>query len=181
MTAPAVAAESWPLPAGWKSESFAFPLEFAPSLAHRGVEELRFAPGMFDPSAPGYWAYAFAWRLDDAADLSADQLSHELTTYFRGLLVAVDADKHRIANAEAIGAVASSHDDLFIVQADIIDAFASGQLVHLFGKAHRTTCGTGSLWTFALAPDGSTLSDQVEQLARTATCAQTAPRSSKNK
>ena len=29
------------MPAGWKSETIPFPIEFAPLLLHRGVEELR--------------------------------------------------------------------------------------------------------------------------------------------
>ena len=36
---------TWPVPDGWRSETIPFPLEFAPSIPHRGVEEIRFAPG----------------------------------------------------------------------------------------------------------------------------------------
>lgn len=78
-------ARPWPVPAGFRSETIPFPLDFAPSLAHRGVEHLRFAPSFFDPAAPGYWSYAFVWRLDDPAALAPDALAAELTTYFRGL------------------------------------------------------------------------------------------------
>src|SRR5512138_1452561 len=76
----------WTIPAGWKSETIPFPLEFAPAITHRGVEELRFPPGMFDPAAPGYWSYTFVWRTDDEALIAAPVLAAELTTYFRGLL-----------------------------------------------------------------------------------------------
>ena len=41
-----------------------FPLDFAPNLPYRGTEELRFAPGFFDPSAAGSWSYAFVWFVD---------------------------------------------------------------------------------------------------------------------
>jgi hypothetical protein len=87
----------WPVPAGWKSETIPFPLEFAPALAHRGVEELRFAPGMFDPAAPGYWSYAFVWWLEDQAPQDAASLAAELTEYFRGLLTSVAAQRARAA------------------------------------------------------------------------------------
>ena len=161
------------MPAGWKSETISFPLEFAPALAHRGVEELRFAPGMFDPNAPGYFAYAFAWRLDDAADLTADELGAELTTYFRGLLAAVDGDKHRIADPTVIRLGAATHDDLFVLQGTILDTFNDAALVRVFGFAHRNACaGGGALWTVSLAPDDSPMLDQVRQVASGATCDQ---------
>src|SRR5258706_6745120 len=69
----AQATTTWRIPAGWKHEVIAFPLEFAPSLAHRGVEELRFPPGFLDDGA-NHWSYAFVWRLDDDAALTAEQL-----------------------------------------------------------------------------------------------------------
>src|SRR3954468_9210935 len=47
----------WPKPeGGWKTETIPFPLDFAPTIPLQGVEELRFAPGMFKPEAPGYWS-----------------------------------------------------------------------------------------------------------------------------
>ena len=45
----------WPVPTGFRGETIPFPLDFAPGLAHKGVEELRFAPGFVDPAAAGYW------------------------------------------------------------------------------------------------------------------------------
>ena len=42
---------SMPTPEGWRTETIPFPLEFAPELEYEGLEELRFAPGMFDAAA----------------------------------------------------------------------------------------------------------------------------------
>src|SRR5262249_653024 len=50
-TAPAAKLE-WPLPEGWRSETIPFPLDFARDLPLEGVEELRFAPGMFKTDRP---------------------------------------------------------------------------------------------------------------------------------
>jgi hypothetical protein len=44
-------ATAWETPAGWRTETIPFPLEFAPSIAHAGVEELRFPPGFLDPES----------------------------------------------------------------------------------------------------------------------------------
>jgi hypothetical protein len=168
-------AEAWTTPAGWKSETIPFPLEFAPALAHRGVEELRFAPGFFDPAATGYWSYTFVWRTDDAAALDAPALAGELTTYFRGLLAAVDAGK-RITAPETI--VVHAEPDAapgrFRLTAHVIDAFKTFAPVELAGWAERRACGDGAVWRFVLAPAGTTLRGELDTLAQAAACGQRA-------
>jgi hypothetical protein len=171
-TAPA--ATTWRIPAGWKHEVIPFPLEFAPSLAHRGVEELRFPPGFLDAGA-NHWSYAFAWRLDDAAALTAEQLGDELVTYFRGLLAAVDGDKHRLDPAQ-ITATAAVSGDGFELRAHVIDTFRDATPIDLVGAAHRMPCGDGALWTFVLAPQGSPLRDTLDELVALARCDQHVPR-----
>src|SRR5579863_5979229 len=132
----------WPLPAGWRSEVIPFPLDFAPTLAHRGVEELRFPPGMFDPTSPARWSYAFAWRLDDTAALAPGELAAELTAYFKGLVAAVDS-KHRVAAPEQIAVAVSPS---FAIRAHVFDAFATGDPIDLDGAATRVPCGAGAVW-----------------------------------
>ncbi len=84
----------WPVPTGWKHETIPFPLDFAPELPYRGVEELRFMPGFSTPDAPDFWSYDFAWWLEDTPSFDALTLSSALTTYFRGLALAVGKDKY---------------------------------------------------------------------------------------
>jgi hypothetical protein len=163
---------AWPVPDGWKTESFPFPLEFAPALAHKGVEELRFAPGMFEPGKPGYFSYAFVWRLEDAADLAPDAVAGELKAYFVGLEKAVDADKHRIANPDDTAVTAKLAGDHVEIAAHIFDPFATGQALDLAGVAVRHACETGSVWVFALAPATSGVQDQLHALVSTAMCGQ---------
>jgi hypothetical protein len=163
---------TWPIPTGWKHELIPFPLEFAPDIHHRGAEELRFPPGFLDVGAPGRWSYAFVWRCDDAAELDAASLAAELTAYFRGLLVAVDGDKHRF-DADAITvAAAPGPDSSFAISAHIIDAFRDASAIELGGTARRTACGGGSVWAFVLAPQTSTVRSQLDELAHQATCGQ---------
>jgi hypothetical protein len=160
------------VPSGWRTETIPFPLGFAPSLAHRGAEELRFPPGMFDPSSLQYWSYAFVWRLEDPAKLDAAALGGELTAYYRGLIAAVDRDgkvrdRDRIvANAEATSSSS------FRLRAHVFDAFTTGAPIDLVGSATRESCSNGgALWRFALARDPALLSD-LEHLVRGATCEQ---------
>src|SRR5688500_2734436 len=49
---------AWPVPAGWRTETIPFPLGFAPTLPYTGIEELRFAPGMFKAGSDDFWTYA---------------------------------------------------------------------------------------------------------------------------
>jgi hypothetical protein len=161
----------WPVPAGWKSETIPFPLEFAPSLAHRGVEELRFAPGFLKPGEPGYWSYAFTWRTEDAAVLDAPALGRELTEYFQGLVAAVD-EKNQVTARDQIWATAVANDDYFTLSVKMFDAYNTGQEIRLVGYAERATCGRGALWVFVLSPPNSPLLAQLEALAAQAKCGQ---------
>ena len=164
---------NWPVPTGWRGEVIDFPLEFAPSLAHRGVEIVRFAPGFFKPQEVGYWSYAFAWRLDAAAALDGPALASELTTYFRGLIDAVD-EHHQISDRDRglIRVDATASTTGFVLAAHVYDAFGSGAPVDLAGSAARMSCGRGSLWVMTLTTSSTSvqLRRELDSLAHAATC-----------
>ena len=169
---PAAKPAAWRVPDGWKSETIPFPLEFAPSIAHRGAEELRFPPGFLEPGQPGYWSYAFIWRTEDAADLDGAALGAELTAYFKGLIAVVD-DKQRIDAAARESIAARAEPDgpgRWKLTAHVYDAFRTAQPVDLVGWAKRTSCGGGALWVFVLARADSPLRGELDELARSAGC-----------
>ena len=62
-----------------------FPLEWSPSVSHKGFEDLSFAPGFDDVASPEYHSYLILWWLDGKVALTADKLQTEMVTYFRGL------------------------------------------------------------------------------------------------
>lgn len=76
-------------PEDWRPEVIPFPLGFAPEIDLEGVEELRFAPGMFKPETTDYFSYAFVWALNGEIRLSEDKLVEYLLAYYRGLYKAV--------------------------------------------------------------------------------------------
>ncbi len=78
-----------PVPEGWRTETLPFPLEFAPDLPYTGLEELRFAPGMFEPENDELWSYAFVWWIDRDQPTDPAALATHLESYFRGLARAV--------------------------------------------------------------------------------------------
>lgn len=169
---------TWPVPAGWKSETIPFPLEFAPGISHRGVEELRFAPGMFDPASRGYWSYAFVWRTDDPATLAAPILAAELTIYFRGLIAAVDQTKHQVKNVDDIWVKVTGEgegEQRFALAARLFDAFGDGREVVLDGWAERKPCGDGAVWVFVMWSAKSQVRGELDALGGAARCGQRAP------
>jgi hypothetical protein len=162
----ACAPAKWSVPAGWRSEVIPFPLDFAPALAHRGVEEIRFPPGFFDPASPQRWSYVFVWRLEDPAELAPDALAAELTTYFQGLVHAVDP-----SGTEPVSVQVSPE---LAITAHLEDAFKTHAPIDLAGTAERRTCGTGALWVIVLAPATTGIRTQLVELARAAACDQRA-------
>lgn len=82
-----------PSPSDWRFERIDFPLSFAPELKYQGHEELRFAPGMFQPDSDTYFTYIFAMKITDNITLDAPALQSLLETYFRGLCRTVAKEK----------------------------------------------------------------------------------------
>jgi hypothetical protein len=182
-------AHDWAVPEGWKSETIPFPLEFAPSLAHRGVEELRFAPGMFDAAAPGYWSYAFVWWLEDPELQDAASLGAELTAYFRGLLTMVADERAKKAaaapaagappppppiDAAAISATVRVEPDAagwqrFTGEATVVDSFGDGRRLALrlvIAQHHFSALGRRAVLVLASPADaGQPIWRQLEQVA----------------
>ena len=79
-------------PKDWKSERIDFPLGFAPKINYEGFEELRFAPGMFDPKSESYFTYTFFWWIKEQ-NITPEQLEKDLVNYFQGLTSAVGKSK----------------------------------------------------------------------------------------
>jgi len=150
---PAAPGFTWGVPEGWRTETIPFPLEFAPDIPHRGVEELRFAPGFFQSSAPGWWTYAFAWVVSDAGALDMSTLAAELTTYFRGLTATVAHSKKDLPALDLarirarIGA--DGHGSVLTY-----DAFGDGREIQLDVTVAVQPCGAGKAVLFTAAPRG---------------------------
>ena len=74
------------VPKGWGVEHISLPLDFAPSIPYKGVEDLRFAPGWSDPKAGDYWTYSFLWNLEGKPDITPEATEKNLTAYYTGLI-----------------------------------------------------------------------------------------------
>lgn len=136
-----------PTPDGWRTETIPFPLGFAPELEYEGVEELRFAPGMFKADSEDFWTYAFVWWISDRSSLDPGGLAKDLEFYFTGLTQAVAAERGFDANA-AIHDVqlatvdGGGHDSEIDFEggATIFDPFATGETLSLNIRVQQILC-----------------------------------------
>ena len=126
----------WPQPAGWRTETIPFPLEFAPDIQHRGIVEVRFSPGFKDPAAEGFWSYAFVWWLEDQVPLTRQLLADELRRYYFGLSKAVAGEKYGI-RAEMFSAdvteevVTAPYSSAYAGIVEAFDPFKTGKPLRL--------------------------------------------------
>ncbi|PSL34944.1 hypothetical protein [Chitinophaga ginsengisoli] len=83
--------ETWKAPyylpvEGWGIERFPIPIEFAPTIPYKGVEDIRFTKGWGEANSEEYWSYSFLWYLDGAQKISADVINKNLNAYYDGLI-----------------------------------------------------------------------------------------------
>jgi len=128
---------SLPSPEGWAKERMPFPLGFAKDLDHKGVEDLRFAPGMFKPEAPDYFSYAFLMWLEGSVPFDPASLEKDLLKYYKGLCSAVassrklELDLSKIAvkvdRQDKKGRLGGEEADLSHARIDWYDPFTTGK------------------------------------------------------
>jgi hypothetical protein len=75
-----------PAPQGWEVEQFEIPMQFAPSISYKGVEDVRFAPGWGNEKSEDYWSYAYLWWLEGTQQINAAVLQQHLKAYYEGLV-----------------------------------------------------------------------------------------------
>ena len=81
-----VAPYTFTFPKGWDYERFLIPIEFAPQISYKGIEDIRFTPGWGKVKTDEYWTYAFLWYLDDTPKTNAKIVENNLKAYYTGLV-----------------------------------------------------------------------------------------------
>lgn len=71
---------------GWGIERFPIPIDFAPKIPYKGVEDVRFTTGWSKPESDEYWSYAFLWYVEGIQGLEARTIENNLSMYFDGLV-----------------------------------------------------------------------------------------------
>jgi hypothetical protein len=155
----------------WRSEIIEMPPEFAPTLP-AGQEELRFAPGMFEPTAADYFTYAFVIRLAQPATMAADraQIESLLDRYYQGLVAAVAADRKLAIPVERVDATVTGQAPVFQATVTMYDAFVTGAPLTL----HMNVTMAGACLRAAASPQPRT-HEVWHELAQATACLPCAP------
>ena len=88
----------WETGPGWFGERIKLPPGFSPTMSWKGIEEIRFAPGMFKADQPDFFSYALVFSLEPDADVSPSGLRKQILLYYQGLSSQVSAGKGRKVN-----------------------------------------------------------------------------------
>lgn len=81
-------------PEGWKGETITLPPGFARNMTLKGIEEIRFAPGMFKAERADFFSYALVFWLPNDKPLGQKAIHDELLKYYQGLATAVGKGKN---------------------------------------------------------------------------------------
>lgn len=118
-------------PADWRFERLDFPLSFAPDLEFEGFEELRFAPGMFDPDSDSYFSYVLAIRLEEEIDVDGEFLESFFDAYYRGLCRAVGEGQGLSLDLSKVSTRVERGARGFLATIDMFDPFVTGEAMRL--------------------------------------------------
>jgi hypothetical protein len=136
-----------PTPEGWRTETIAFPLDFAPELDYDGIEELRFAPGMFTEGSEDFWTYAFVWWVPSDTPFDSEILKADLEAYFLGLTkVVADAKGYDPGSPDIRVNVrgvqmGEKGNPVFEGTVDTYDPFVTRNMLELNLRVEVLTCG----------------------------------------
>jgi len=70
----------------WQKELFRIPLNFAPGITLRGIEDARFPAAWREPDSTIFWSYFFAWNVSHEEALTPVEMNSNLELYFDGLM-----------------------------------------------------------------------------------------------
>ena len=90
-----------PIPKDWGLERFKIPINFAPEILYKGIEDIRFTPGWAKVKTDEYWTYAFLWYLDGVVKTDEKIIAENLKAYYTGLFN-INTDSSKKASVKLI-------------------------------------------------------------------------------
>ncbi|MEI9911033.1 MAG: hypothetical protein WDO71_15965 [Bacteroidota bacterium] len=142
-------------PANWAFERFVLPPSFALGISYKGVEELRFSPGMFSKDSTDYFTYAFVAQLDDVTAISQNDINDYLLKYFKGLCSATARDRKLIIDTTRITAATerkkgtAANEIIYNASVNVFGVFVDGAPVKVNIEVKALT-GTGAKKTYLI-------------------------------
>ncbi|GAA4889331.1 hypothetical protein [Ferrimonas pelagia] len=150
--AQAVTLELLTQPAHWRGERILLPPEFAPQMSFSGVEELRFAPGMYDAEAEDFFSYLFVFELESSDRLTAEKVEQLLLQYYRGLCRTVAQDNDSQCLPEQVILELTPMLGGYQAQLDWIEPFITGKPQRLYLELSPVERGERALMYGAASP-----------------------------
>ena len=119
-------------PTTWEFERFALPPGFSQNFPYKGVEELRFSPGMFNKDSVNYFSYAFIARLDNTPVFTQAQVKNYLLVYFKGLCASTAKQRNLTIDTSQI--TVSTEPGVRTTGASMVSApLTYNAVLHVFG------------------------------------------------
>lgn len=139
-------AANLPTPAGWRAETFRFPLVFAPSIPFEGVQNVRFTPGFARFGTRAAFGHVLLWDIRPEP-MEGAQLERALAVYFDGLME--NAARGRKLDELPVPAAVSLHpmsapprwSDAYAGTIHTWNAFSRGEEMKLEVEATTRRCG----------------------------------------
>lgn len=156
-----------PTPEGWRYERLEFPLSFAPELELAGYEELRFAPGMFEPDSDSYFTYILGVRLEQDLIVDLEFVESFLHAYYHGLCRSVGEDRGLDLDLSKFSVTVEQDGAQFLATVLMFDPFVTGEPLALRVEfaAHAAARGTEIFGLASPAPLDAPLWEQLHTLA----------------
>ena len=144
-------------PKGWRGETITLPPGFAKDLSLKGMEEIRFAPGMFKADKEDFFSYVLVFWLPETKPLSKQQIQDELLKYYRGLATAVGKGR-KLKIDTAVFKIdvkpVKEKPGEFVAVMDWVEPFVTGkpQKLHMELKAATMEDGKASTLQMTVSP-----------------------------
>ena len=114
-------------PKTWGKEIIQLPPSFAPDMKYRGIEDIRFAPGMFKPESSSFFTYVFLLDGKCGDKLDKKTVETEIMAYYKGLAKAVGGKKFKIDTDAFKIDLKSTVDSEYKGTLDWIEPFKTGK------------------------------------------------------
>ena len=136
---------------GWGIERFPIPIDFAPKIPYKGVEDVRFTPGWSKPQSDEYWSYAFLWYVEGVQMIDSKTIENNLSMYFDGLVnrniekreLPKDLIKKTKADFRKLSTPETADESTFTGTIEMVDYMSKKPMV-LQAKVHLKRCSSSN-------------------------------------
>ena len=165
-------------PDDWRKESFAFPLQFAPTIPYVGMEHVRFAPYWSDFASERGFTYVLLWDIERRR-LEPAELERALNVYFDGLMEQVTrgrkiADPGTVTQASLHPLAApAGWSEALGGRLWTWNGFGKGEALALHVEVSQRDCGkdrTQVLFAFSRAPRTHATWDELRAIRKATAC-----------